>query len=58
MTAVTPANGATAVPTAGSVQVTFNEALDPTTVTAGTVQLLDPSGNRFAVYTPPAGQDS
>ncbi|HZY87194.1 MAG TPA: LamG-like jellyroll fold domain-containing protein, partial [Gemmataceae bacterium] len=48
VTAVSPANGASGVAVGGSVQVTFSEALDPTTVSAATVQLLGPSGAAVA----------
>jgi PKD repeat protein len=48
VTGVSPANGATGVAVGGSVQVTFSEALDPTTVSASTVQLLGPSGAAVA----------
>ena len=41
VTATTPAAGATGVAVYGSVSATFNEALDPATVTTATVELRD-----------------
>jgi methionine-rich copper-binding protein CopC len=43
VTNVTPANGSIGVPTSGPFTVTFNEALDSTTVTSSTIQLLNSS---------------
>jgi hypothetical protein len=41
---VTPANGTTGVPTDSQVQITFSEALDPSTVNGSTLE-LDAPGN-------------
>ncbi len=43
VTGVSPANGATSVPTSSSVVLTFNEAVDPTTVYNSTVSIVDSS---------------
>ncbi len=43
MTGVTPANGAINVVTGTNITVTFTGAVDPTTVTSSTFQLLGPS---------------
>jgi hypothetical protein len=44
VTSFTPSNGAGGVGTATAVTVTFNKAIDPTTITPSTFQLLDSSG--------------
>jgi parallel beta-helix repeat protein len=44
VTAVSPANGATAVATATPVTVTFSQAMDATTITTSSVQLQGPGG--------------
>jgi PKD repeat protein len=44
VTSVSPANAATNIAPNTSVTLTFNEALDPTTVNGNTVQLLNASG--------------
>src|SRR5262249_50199490 len=44
VTSVNPPNGATGILQNTTVTVAFNEALDPTTVNASTVRLLNPSG--------------
>ncbi len=41
---VTPANGATAVPVASLVTVTFNKAMNSTTINTSTFTLADPTG--------------
>lgn len=48
VTSVTPANNASGVSTGTPITVKFSEALDPTTVTSSTIQLLDASGNVVA----------
>jgi hypothetical protein len=44
VTSFTPSNGAAGVGTAAPVTVTFSKAVDPTTITSSTFQLLDSSG--------------
>ncbi len=49
VTAVIPANGATAVPVNSSVVVTFNELIDPTTINDNTVRIsVQQTGARVA----------
>jgi methionine-rich copper-binding protein CopC len=48
VTSVSPAAGATGVVTSTPISVTFNEALNPSTVTSSTVQLLNSSNNPVA----------
>ncbi|HEY7313483.1 MAG TPA: Ig-like domain-containing protein, partial [Gemmataceae bacterium] len=48
VTSVTPANSATGVSTGSAVTVQFSEALDPTTVSSSTIQLLNASGTAVA----------
>ena len=43
VTAVSPANSATAVPVNAGVTATFSQAIDPLTVNSSTFELLDPS---------------
>jgi hypothetical protein len=45
VTSVTPANGATGVSRSAPISVTFDRAIDPTTLTSSTFFLKDPSGN-------------
>ncbi|HEU4521268.1 MAG TPA: N,N-dimethylformamidase beta subunit family domain-containing protein, partial [Thermoanaerobaculia bacterium] len=47
----TPASGATLVPLTPSVTVTFNEAMDAASITAGTFELRDSSSNVIAAQT-------
>src|SRR5262249_39709611 len=42
---LTPSAGATAVSTTTAVTITFDRAMDPTTITTGTIFLKDPTGN-------------
>jgi PKD repeat protein len=44
VTAVSPANGATAIATTANVSVTFNKAMDATTITTSSFQLQGPGG--------------
>src|SRR5690606_3025852 len=39
----TPASGATGVPTNSSVSITFSEAMDPTSISASTIELRNAS---------------
>jgi hypothetical protein len=48
VTSVTPADGASGVSTGTAITVQFSEALDPTTVTSSTIQLLNSSGSAVA----------
>jgi methionine-rich copper-binding protein CopC len=48
VSSVTPANGATGVAVNSTIALTFNEALNPATVTTSTVQLLDANNNAVA----------
>jgi hypothetical protein len=41
VTTVTPATGATGIPTSTSVTVTFNESMNASTITSSTIQLLN-----------------
>jgi methionine-rich copper-binding protein CopC len=55
VSSVSPSAGATGVLTTTAISVTFNEALNPSTLTSGTVQLLDSGSNPVAAvlaYTP------
>ena len=45
VTAVTPVNGATAVPVNSAVTITFNEVVDPTGVNASTFYVYEPSAS-------------
>jgi hypothetical protein len=49
VTATSPAIGASLVSVGANVTVTFNRAMDPTSITSNTVQLLDASGKPVAV---------
>jgi Domain of unknown function (DUF4082)/Bacterial Ig-like domain/Bacterial Ig domain/Glycosyl hydrolases family 16 len=44
VTGTSESNGATSIDPGANVTATFNEAMDPTTITTNTVQLRDPSG--------------
>ncbi|MDP9340060.1 MAG: Ig-like domain-containing protein [Acidobacteriota bacterium] len=46
--AVSPANGATAVPVAALITATFNTTMNPTTINTSTFTLADPSGAAVA----------
>lgn len=48
VTSVTPAAGASGVGVASPVTVTFNEAVNPATVTSAAIQLLDPTNTPVA----------
>jgi hypothetical protein len=48
VTATTPAAGASQVNASAAVAASFNQALDPTTLTGSTFYLADPSGNVVA----------
>ena len=48
ITSFTPPDGASGVSVSSAVTVTFNKAIDPTTITSSTFQLLDPSGTPVA----------
>ena len=45
VTSVTPAAGATGVSRSAPISMTFDRAIDPTTITSSTIFLKDPSGN-------------
>ena len=45
---IQPTNGATLVSTSPSIQVTFNTAMDPTTINGATIRVVDPSGGFVA----------
>jgi hypothetical protein len=45
VSAVTPASGATGVATGSVVTVTFSEAMDVSTINAGTIELRNPAGS-------------
>jgi hypothetical protein len=45
VTSVTPANGATGVSRSAPISMTFDRAIDPTTITSSTIFLKDSSGN-------------
>jgi len=48
VTAVSPINGATGISTSPTITLSFNEALNPSTVNSSTIQLLDSSNNVVA----------
>ena len=55
----TPAPGATNVLVSSTATATFSEAMDPTTITTGTFEVLDPSNNPVAAtisYDPISAQ--
>ena len=41
---VSPASGATGVARNASIRITFNEAMDPATISTGTIELRNPGG--------------